>query len=239
MNEDAVNKQWFSQLPVNRKIFIGKFIEKKTIQNDNLVAAIMDKCIMGAIDDNIDIDTTLMKKIIKESNDYIADYKEYLDKNGEDGFNMIDNTKVSKEIKGIMARDINEGLSKVKCMAKLKKLYSLPAAELSDLWVACNAELDKEKKKPESTHKENNLQVVKVTKEINGKFGLYKKSNDGVELDNGTKYSNKEEVIKEKEERALTYDKSIEELKKKIKDYEEDKNSYVEKYEELEQVFSM
>ena len=142
--QDQLNKQWFSQLPVGKKIFIGKFIEHKTIQNDNLVASIMDKCMIGSMDDNTSIDPTLIKKVIKDSNDYILDYKEYLDKEGyEEGFNMIENSTIKEEIKGIITHDIFAGLTKIKCMAKLKKVYNLPAAELSDLWVKCKEELSK------------------------------------------------------------------------------------------------
>lgn len=144
LKDDESNRVWYSQLSVNRKIFISKFIERRTIENDNLVAAIMDKCILGSIDDNTSIDSKLMKKVVNDCDGYILDYKEYLDKNGEGGFDMIEDKKLRDEVKNIMISNINDGISKVKCMAWCKKEFKLPAAELSDMWVKCKGEITSE-----------------------------------------------------------------------------------------------
>ncbi|MFA6889777.1 MAG: tRNA (adenosine(37)-N6)-threonylcarbamoyltransferase complex transferase subunit TsaD, partial [Bacilli bacterium] len=65
----------------------------------------------------------------------------YLDKNGyEEGFNMIENDVTREMIIDLINEAIKQGVSKVKCMAKLKKVYNLPAAELSDMWVKCQGE---------------------------------------------------------------------------------------------------
>ena len=144
--EDAVNIDWYRSLPVSRKIFLGKLYEAKIIENDNVVAMIMDKCILAAMDDNTDLSIILMKKIIKEYNDYILEYKEYLDKYGNGGMDMIESTITRDEIKLKMKKMITNGVEKVKGMAELKKLYNLPAAELSETWIDCKVELDQEKK---------------------------------------------------------------------------------------------
>lgn len=146
LKEDAVNLQWYRQLPMSRKIFLGKLYEAKIIENDNVVAMIMDKCILAAMDDNTDLSIILMKKIIKEYNDYILEYKEYLDKYGNGGMDMIENVKLREEVKGKMKVMIHGKVEKVKGMAVLKKEYNLPAAELSELWIDCKVELDQEKK---------------------------------------------------------------------------------------------
>ena len=168
LKEDAVNLQWYRQLPVSRKIFLGKLYEAKIIENDNVVAMIMDKCILAAMDDNTDLSIILMKKIIKEYNDYILEYKEYLDKYGNGGMDMIENVKIREEVKGKMKVMITDGLEKVKGMAKLKKEYNLPAAELSELWIDCKAELNQEKK---LKNVEKNIETEKaLDKYINEKL---------------------------------------------------------------------
>lgn len=144
--EDSVNVEWYRSLPVSRKIFLGKLYEAKIIQNDNTIAMIMDKCIMTAMDDNTDLSIILMKKIIKEYNDYILEYKEFLDKYGDGGMDMIENVKLREEVKNKMKGLINDGIEKIKGMAMLKKKYNLPGAELSELWIDCKVELDQEKK---------------------------------------------------------------------------------------------
>lgn len=141
MKEDEVNRQWYSQLSVSRKIFIGKFVERRTIENDNLVAAIMDKCMFGSMDDNTSIDIKLMKKVVDDCNGYILDYKEFLDKYGDGGFDMIENETVKSIVKDRMIKYISEGITKVKAMAILKKEFNFPAIELSDMWVECKDEL--------------------------------------------------------------------------------------------------
>ena len=57
-------------------------------------------------------------------------------------------------------------------MAKLKKEYNLPAAELSELWIDCKVELDQEKK-----HK-------KVEKNIETEKALDKYINEKIEFKN-------------------------------------------------------
>ena len=168
--KDRVNMAWYKSLPVSRKLFIGKFVEQEAIKNDNIVAMIMDKCILAAMDDNTDLSIILMKKIIKEYNDYILEYKEYLDKYGNGGMDMIENVKIREEVKGKMKVMITDGLEKVKGMAKLKKEYNLPAAELSELWIDCKVEMDQEKK---SKKVEKNIETEKaLDKYINEKLEL-------------------------------------------------------------------
>ena len=65
---------------------------------------------------------------------------------------------------------ITDGVEKVKGMAELKKLYNIPAAELSETWIDCKVELDQEKK-----HKkvEKNIETEKaLDKYGNGKLEL-------------------------------------------------------------------
>jgi hypothetical protein len=136
--EDKRNKLWYDKLPVERKMYIERCIEARTIQNDNLVASIMDKCFVGAMDDNLDVDVEEVKQIINESNEYIADYKLYLDKEGyERGFDMIENVELREQVKAKIRGYMSGGMDKARGLRLLKSEFKLPNAELSDLWMEC------------------------------------------------------------------------------------------------------
>lgn len=163
--EHKKNQQWFDSLPLDKKIFVGNFIESQTIQNDNLVAAIMDKCIMGSMDDNLDVDDSVIKKIIKESNDYILDYKLYLDKEGyEEGFNMIENLELREKVKAKIRQYMNGKMDKAKGLRLLRNEFNLPNAELSDLWMECKPG-GKKMVKSMDKKKEEFLEEVALTNE--------------------------------------------------------------------------
>lgn len=260
LKEDEANRQWYSQLPVNRKIFIGKFIERRTIENDNLVAVIMDKCMLGAMDDNTSIDIKLMKKVVDDCNGYILDYKEFLDKYKDGGFDMIEDVKVREEVKSKMIAMISEGSTKVKSMAVLKKEYGLPAAELSDMWLQCKIERTEDKydkivngSKTDDVEVTNSLEIVDEVKVIKGTFGFYHKSIDGLRFSNGEKlvngdiaYKSKEEVINKKDEwtkeyldRVESLNKQIEELNNELKMTNKSYETMNSHFNEIEQVFDM
>ena len=289
MAKDRVNMAWYKGLPVSRKMFIGRFVEQEAIKNDNIVAMIMDKCILAAMDDNTDLSIILMKKIIKEYNDYILEYKEYLDKNGNGGMDMIENIKVREEVKGKMKKMIGEGVEKVKGMAILKKEYNLPAAELSELWIDCKVELDQDKKLKKveknietekaldkyineklelknpsdakigtvvSSYYTNEgfkievepvgLQVIDEVKVVKGKFGYYHKSKDGIRFSNGEKLINDNVTYKSKEDLASKSNENIEDmnsninkLKDELSKAENKLQAYMDRVNEINQVFDI
>ena len=92
---------------------------------------------------------------------------------------------------------IENGVTKVKGMAELKKEYNFPAAELSDMWVECKENLSTGSKK-KGEEKVSNLVVVDISRKIQGKYGIYYKDNTGVQLEQGTSFKTKDEVIEEK-----------------------------------------
>jgi hypothetical protein len=256
IKEDIANKQWYSSLPMNRKIFIGKFVERRTIENDNLVAAIMDKCILGSLDDNTSIDIRLMKKVLDDCNGYILDYKEYLDKNGEGGFDMIENDKLRNEVIKRIDECIENGITKIKCMAALKKEFNLPGAELSEMWVECEKSMskliDEGLPSPEiiTTGPNNSirdsLKVIDHLKIIKGEFGYYHVSNDGVRFSNDIKlvnddvaFKNKQRVIEEHYHAVNDINKDIMILEEKLVLLNKDKDLINAKFAEFEQSFDM
>jgi hypothetical protein len=164
--EDKRNKLWYDKLPIDRKMYIERCIEARTIHNDNLVAAIMDRCFVGAMDDNLDISSEDIKKIINESNEYIADYKLYLDKEGyEGGFNMIENLELREQvmvkIRGYMSGEID----KARGLRLLKKEFKLPNAELSDLWIECKPGGAVKNMKKDKSKQEKFLEEVAIENE--------------------------------------------------------------------------
>ena len=305
MKEDQNNKLWYSQLPVNRKIFIGKFVERRTIENDNLVAAIMDKCMISSMDDNTSIDIRLMKKVIDDCNGYILNYKEFLDKYGDGGFDMIENDKIRDKVIEKMKKEIEGGITKVKCMAWLKKEYKLPAAELSDMWVQCKIELDQNKydgmimgntldkarehmleyvskgesklscvgmiknefkfslKEIEDLYDQcikqaesvvtgpidsirDGLKVIDQVKVIEGKYGCYYISREGLRFSNDIKlvnediaYKTKEEVLKIKTNEMEIYNARINKINDELRILNEERELFMNKFNELEAVFDM
>lgn len=215
-------KQWYKNLPLSRKMFIGWFIEQKTIQNDNIVAATMDKCFMSALDDNTDLDILTMKKIIAECNTYLEDYKNYLEKEGNEGFNMIENEELRNKVKTKTKEIMAENKDKAKGLKKLRSEFNLPQAELSDMWAECKTEgvsnphtpkkvkevaADKEEKKIEVVNtKVKNvdsakmeqkpaLKIVNTIQEIQGTYNTYIKSSTGVRI--GDKYYNDKSIVEE------------------------------------------
>lgn len=140
IKENAVYKQWFEELPLGKKLYIGRFIEQKTIENDNLVVSILDSCFMASLDDNLEIDVLDMKKIITESNYYIADYKKYLESKGNEGFNMIENEELKGKAKDKIKDYMSGKMQKAKALKLLKNEFNLPFTELSNLWIEVKEE---------------------------------------------------------------------------------------------------
>ena len=251
MAKDRVNMAWYKGLPVSRKMFIGRFVEQEAIKNDNIVAMIMDKCILAAMNDNTDLSIILMKKIIKDYNDYILEYKEYLDKYGNGGMDMIENVKIREEVKGKMKKMIGEGVEKVKGMAILKKEYNLPAAELSELWIDCKVELDQNRKGKKigvaiDPEKVNSLEIVNEVKVIKGQFGYYHKSKDGVRFSEGEKlintdiaYKNMDEVEVASYKVFTDFNTEILALEEKLESIKKQRDLTDVKFKEIKQVFEM
>ena len=252
LNENSVNIQWYKQLPVSKKIFIGKFVEHESIKNDNMIASIMDKCILSSMDDNTDLNIVLMQKIIKEYNDYILDYKQFLDKYGDGGFNMIEDKHIRENVKIKMMASIKNGTTKVKCMAALKKEFNMPAAELSDMWVKCKEEymadildavknIEVPKKSLDSC-----LEIVETTKVIKGRFGYYHISKDGLRfstdiqlINDDIAYKTKDEVIDSWHDVSRDIENDITIMENKLESLKKDKDIAISKFKELEAAFDM
>jgi hypothetical protein len=154
------NQKWFENLPLDKKIFIGSLIEKESSMNDNILTEIMDRCFKSAIDDNIYMNYNDLNKIVKESNEYILDYKIYLDKKGyEEGFDMIENAELREKVKNRIKKFISEKKDKAKGISIIKKEFDLPNAEISDLWIICRAEINNDQRAVKSLEKINNKNI--------------------------------------------------------------------------------
>jgi hypothetical protein len=289
------NEKWFTSLPLDKKIFVGNLIEQQTSENDALIAKILDTCVMSAIDDNIDINIDILKKIIKEHNDYMLEYKLYLDKMGyEGGFDMIENVERREKAKQKIKEYIKGKMQKTRAIKLLKSEFNLPDAELSNMWIQCRAEgtrdekniqvaLDYEAKKvgvvevkkadldtsngkkdvvtevvidkdgititddehvlkvPATTSK---LRVVNVIHDIQGEYGLYTVSKNGVYI-NGKNYKDIAEMEDERNKFNTEYAnrtkdllKQIEELNMELKMTNEIHDNEMKKYDEIKEVFS-
>jgi hypothetical protein len=247
-------------LPFDKKLYVENFIESRAIENDNLIIAILDKCIAAAIDDFIDIDISEVKEIISHGDEYIADYKYFLDKEGEEGFNMVENEELRKKVESKVKQYLAGKMDKAKGLNLLKKEFNLPNAELSDIWAACKPVASKKTRnissenaeiKPKEitavgpTKEKTKLKVVKVIEEVQGEYGTYIKSPDGVTID-GVCYIGKNKVkeekdiiLKEYENKMNIVKKKMEELDIELKKIREQGTKEIEKYVELENVFDL
>jgi hypothetical protein len=299
------NQKWFDSLPMDKKIFIGDLIQKETSTNDNILTEIMDRCFKSAIDDNIDVNNEELNKIIKESNEYILDYKIYLDKNGyEEGFNMIENLELREKVSARIKKLISEKKDKAKGISMIRKEflpYNLPNAEISDLWIICKAELNKDIKVVKTLEKINNkkskeiieenvmigndikakiiveddkpnvmvindavvgdsstgvninivperktkLKVLSEYKEIEGEYGKYIKSSDGVKI-NDKQYHDVAEVNLENNTLINVYLDKVKEINRQIAYLNNDLKKCNElhelgckKFDELREVFDL
>lgn len=298
------NQKWFENLPLDKKIFIGSLIEKETSINDNILTEIMDRCFKSAIDDNVEINNEELDKIIKESNEYILDYKIYLDKNGyEEGFNMIESAELNEKVKNKIRKYISEKKDKAKGISLIKKEFNLPNAEISDLWIICRAELNNDSKVVKTLEKINNkntkskevieenimirneieakiiveedkskvmvmndkvigdpsagvnintnpvkkakLKVISEYKEIEGEYGKYIKSSDGVKI-NDKQYHDVSEVNLENDALTNVYLDKIKEINRQIAYLNNDLKKCNElheigckKFDELRDVFDL
>lgn len=87
---------------------------------------------------------------------------------------------------------------------------------------------------------ENKLEVIGEIIIIQGKFSIYHKYNDNVEVLNGQQiYKSKEDVIAEGKDKINNINKDIMILEEKLEALKRDRNSIMVKYSELEQVFNM
>lgn len=251
------NQKWFENLPLDKKIFIGNLIEKETSINDNILTDIMDRCFKSAIDDNIEINNEELNKIIKESNDYIAEYKEYLDKEGYmEGFNMIENVELRDQVTTKIKEYMSKNIDKAKSLRLLKKEFNLPNAELSDLWLSCKNETvnkydkamgvePKEIVVDSEIKKKSKLKVISTVKEVEGEYGTYFKSATGVSIDN-KQYKDVAEVNAENDILTNEYldivksiNKQIKHLNAELRICNETHELKCKKYDELRDVFDL
>lgn len=255
-----INKIWYDKLPLDKKIYIENFIKNRAIENDSLIISILDKCTAAAIDDFIDINLVDIKNIISHSDNYIADYKYFLDIEGEEGFNMIENEELRKNVEDKIKLHLANGIDKAKGLNLLKKEFNLPNAELSDMWAACKPvapkktrntpieNIDVKSKEIETVgpaKEKSKLRVIKVIEEVQGEYGTYIKSQDGVTI-NGICYIGKDKVkeekdiiLKEYENKMNIVKKKMEELDIELKKIREQGTKEIEKYVELENVFDL
>lgn len=264
-NQESLKlKQWYFGLPPSKKAFIGWMIEQGIIKNDNETAMILDICFLSAIDDNTELSLLDLKKIIAEANEYMKDYKEYLEKYKEEGLNMIENQEIINKVTERIKVLRSEKVDKAKGLKILKKEFNLPFAELSDIWIQSKGRIsnshtpkkfkDAEKEKflnevaaenEKTCKKEPKLKVVNTIQEIKGEYGTYVKSQAGVRL-NEKLYKDITDVEAEKEARKSQINAleevlktQLEEVNKKLTTLAENKKKEIDKYSEILEVFNM
>lgn len=93
--------------------------------------------------------------------------------------------------------------------------------------------------------KKSSLRVIKVTTEVQGEYGTYIKSIDGVKIGNAL-YKNKDVVKREKDEVSIEYKtkldaikEKIEDLNKQFKELQDSGMKEIERFTEIESVFDL
>lgn len=138
------NVVWYDNLSPDKKEFVRRVALAKIQSNDRITAAIMDSCLMSAVDDIVGVEAVRVKKIIDISNEYMLEYKDFLDKYGDGGINMIEKAKC--EVNDKIRQYIKGKMQKNKAIKLLKKEFNIPDAELSNMWICCKAENTTEEK---------------------------------------------------------------------------------------------
>jgi hypothetical protein len=157
---------WFNSLSEDKKQKIYDIVNEKINSNNNMMSAISDICTIGALDDIMDVDIYQIKDIIAKTKDYMIEYGEYLEKNGDGGMKMIENVELRNEIKGKIRKFMKGKMDKARGLNLLKHEFNLPYAELSDLWLECkNESCVKSVDKDTTVENPINLEI-KVDKEI-------------------------------------------------------------------------
>lgn len=246
------NKMWFENLPIDKKVFIEDYIERILNIGNELFIDIYDKCIASSIDDNLAIDVTYIRKIIEESNTYIFDYKNYIEKEGNGGINMIENEELKNNIKNKIIEYRDNKIEKAKGLKMLRNEFNIPFAELSDLWIECKSKkkgcknMNNVNDKPdENAVKNEELEVVNIFKEIRGRHNNYIKSMNGVTI-GSTLYKDAACVESEKSIKLEQYtnernmiEEQIMALRDKLDNIEHNYNIDKERYEELLKVMAL
>jgi len=138
-------EQWFNSLAEDKKQMIYGIINDKINSNNNMMNVISDMCMIGALDDVLEVTIHDIKNVITKTKEYMVDYGEFLENEKNGGIKMIDNEELRKEIKGKIIKLMNTKVAKAKGLKLLKNEFNLPFAELSDLWLECkNMEYRKE-----------------------------------------------------------------------------------------------
>jgi hypothetical protein len=254
------NENWYKSLPINRREFIRKLLITKIVNNDEITAAIIDTCLLAAIDDVADLSVVKCKEIMSKSNEYMAEYKEFLESNKKEGFEMVNEKALNDKVKSRIKELRMVGTDKAKALRQLRKEFNLPNAELSNIWIEVKEDelkggknkvvakdIDEGVKEEVVVDKENKskLKVINVVSEIQGEYGTYLKSDRGVEI--GEKmYKDKTVVERIRKAAAAEYGHNmevikaqIEELNIQLKDIENNGIKDLEMYAELEAVFDL
>ena len=240
-------EQWFDKLSPDKKQLILTIIDNKINSNNNAMSYVSDVCTVGALDDILDLNIDEIDEIITKIKNYLIEYGEFLEKEKDEGFNMINNEEIRNNVKIKIKKYIDGKIDKARGLKLLRNEFNLPFAELSDLWIEC-----KETKKPKEKHKQHqvsenkvnkksetivakeiekgddnkiidnskkNLKIVKVTvtTEIEGKYGTYIKTN-GYVYTKDIKYSSKDIVQQEKTKIINEYNTKITDIKAKIEE---------------------
>ena len=134
------NTKWYNGLPVDKKIFIEQNNQLRINDSSNLFAGVICKCILSSIDDMFDMSVYDIEQLLKDSDIYTEDYKNYLEKEGDEGYMIIKNEEFINKVKIKTRKYINGKMEKSKGLKLLKNEFNIPYAELSDIWLECKSE---------------------------------------------------------------------------------------------------
>lgn len=242
-------EKWFDSLTEDKKKIIYNIVNDKIRSNSSMMITISDICMVGALDDVLELNLMQIQEVMSKNNFYMDDYVKYLEKEKTGGIKMIENEVIRNEVITRIKDFMTKKVEKAKALNKLKNEFNLPYAELSDLWLECKSSkyvkpydqtsktidamacglirepIVKNKhlsKVPASEViiepiKNSSLKVINTITEIQGEFGTYIKSNDGVKVGEML-YRNTEEVNNTKNIISSKYKTIMDEIQERIKD---------------------
>lgn len=236
---------WFNSLSDDKKQFILGIIDERSSSNIDLMLNISDICTNGALDDVLDVDINDIKNVMEKMKEYLTDYGEYLEKEKNGGMKMIKDQELRGQIKVKIRQLILGKMPKSKGLKRLRNEFNVPYAELSDIWIECKDETNKNDKtvimkakvddikskdasikdliiepktietKPSTNSK---LKLICTVHQIQGKYGLYVVSKQNGLHVNDKAYDSITDMMEDRNNFDKEYAKRRDDLLKRIEE---------------------
>lgn len=129
---------WEKSLPQDKLLLLAyaakRDVDEAVETQNRLYNETIDTSYMAAFSDKFeDLTIEELRKIIRQAYYYINDYKNYIEREGEDYMKKIE--EVEEELKEFLSKEMEAGTLKSKAIVKAKKKFGIPAKDISNVWL--------------------------------------------------------------------------------------------------------